>query len=248
MQLYIIRHAQSMNNALWAATGSEDGRDPDPELTELGHRQAAWLAQALAMADGSVPLADPRDRHNRRGYGLTHLYTSLMRRAIQTGHAIAAAVDLPLQVWREIHEWGGIFERNPATGEHVGLPGLRRSELDGHFPRLVVPDWLDEAGWWNRPFEPREAAQPRAQAFWQALLARHGNTDDRVALVTHAGFTAALLQTLLQHRQRTDLGGTARDIWLVTNNASISRIDVTADVVNPVYLNRVDHLPPELIT
>lgn len=248
MQLYIIRHAQSMNNAMWAATGSEEGRDPDPELTEIGHRQARRLAQALAELDGTTPLADERDRHNRRGYGLTHVYTSLMRRALDTGHAIAEAVGLPLLVWREIHEWGGIYGRDAATGEQVGLPGVRRSDLDGRYGRLVMPEWLDEKGWWNRPFEPREETRARAATFWQALLARHGGTDDRVALVTHGGFTAALLQTLLRFKPQTEIGGAPRDIWFVANNASISRIDVTADVIRLVYLNRVDHLPPELIT
>ncbi len=40
MQLYIIRHGQSFNNALWDRTGGGNGRLPDPHLTEIGQQQA----------------------------------------------------------------------------------------------------------------------------------------------------------------------------------------------------------------
>jgi 2,3-bisphosphoglycerate-dependent phosphoglycerate mutase len=45
MQLYFIRHAQSANNALWAGTGSDEGRSHDPELTDTGKKQAGYLAK-----------------------------------------------------------------------------------------------------------------------------------------------------------------------------------------------------------
>ncbi len=44
MHLYLIRHAESANNHLYATTGG-GGRHPDPPLTERGHRQARpWPA------------------------------------------------------------------------------------------------------------------------------------------------------------------------------------------------------------
>ena len=55
MHLYIIRHAQSANNELYATTGGSKGRQADPPLTELGHRQAQVLARALAARpDGAA--------------------------------------------------------------------------------------------------------------------------------------------------------------------------------------------------
>ena len=43
MKLYIIRHAQSINNAL----ANQMDRVCDPSLTELGYRQAEIVAQHL---------------------------------------------------------------------------------------------------------------------------------------------------------------------------------------------------------
>ena len=35
MKLYLIRHAQSANNAVWNGSDHGDDRTPDPEITEL---------------------------------------------------------------------------------------------------------------------------------------------------------------------------------------------------------------------
>lgn len=116
MQLYIIRHAQSVNNAIWAATGSGNGRLSDPPITDLGHQQARHLADHLANAKTNLS-DDYADISNRSGFVLTHLYSSLMLRAVQTGHYIADTLDMPLHAWEIIHEWGGIYEddRKPAA-------------------------------------------------------------------------------------------------------------------------------------
>ena len=46
MTLFLIRHAQSANNALYDSSGSTIGRVEDPELTSLGVRQAQILADS----------------------------------------------------------------------------------------------------------------------------------------------------------------------------------------------------------
>ncbi len=75
MDLYFIRHGQSANNDLFTKTGGRIGRQADPELTELGKIQANLLAEYI---------------HSRREqFGITHLYSSLMTRAIQTSIPIA---------------------------------------------------------------------------------------------------------------------------------------------------------------
>ncbi|MCA9957859.1 MAG: histidine phosphatase family protein [Chloroflexota bacterium] len=247
MHLYVIRHAQSANNALYAQTGSEVGRKSDPELTEIGHQQAQALAQFLAQTNSPTSLSPDQDIHNRHSFPFTHLYTSLMLRAITTGHYIAEAMQMPLHVWFDIHEWGGIYLDDEHTGERVGQPGAARSELEPQFPRLVLPDWVDESGWWNRPFEPREHALDRAHGFVKELLARH-QPDDRVAIVTHGGFAYALLWNLVQFGHQNDRFETPRDVWFWINNTSISRIHIGPDHINMVYWNRTEHLPATLIT
>ncbi len=240
MQLYFIRHAQSENNVLWDRTGSWQGRSADPELSEVGFRQAARLAQFLARKQVGV---DPtrRDDHHRDGFGLTHVYTSLMVRAVSTGTAIAEALNLPLIAWIDLHETGGIYYDHPETGEPIGLPGYNRAEFEERFPSLVLPDSLDHHGWWNRPVETQEEKPIRAQRVLRELLDRHGKTDDRVALISHGAFYNWFLAALLKLPSKDG-------VWFGMNNAAITRIDFPRDEVVIAYMNRTDYLPEELIT
>lgn len=236
MQLYFIRHGQSENNELWLNTGSHKWRNEDPGLTEVGRRQAEFLAQFL-----SQPASASSDFQNVAGFGINHLYSSLMVRAVATGTVIANALDLPLMAWEDLHEWGGIYLRDEQTDERTGLPGGNRAYFEQHFPDLVLPDSLGEAGWWNRPFEEPELRLPRAQRFLRDLIERHGHTDDRVAVISHGGFYNYLLAAIL------DMPG-REGYRFVMNNAAISRIDFDEEEIRLLYLNRVDFLPRELIT
>jgi 2,3-bisphosphoglycerate-dependent phosphoglycerate mutase len=263
MQLYFIRHGQSENNALWDRSGSGAGRSHDPALTETGCQQAQWLTKFLAEhGPGFAP--DGEDLQNAAGFGLTHLYTSLMVRAVQTGTIVAQTLDIPLVAWVDVHEGGGIYLNDEDTGEPVGLPGNPRSYFEQNFPGLVLPDWLDESGWWkNRPFESRLERRARAQRFVKELIHRHGNSNDRVAVISHGGFfnqvMAALLNPLEADRPPSQLAVETligdnviitddREVWFSMNNCAITRIDFLAEEIKLVYLNRLDFLPDELVT
>jgi len=73
------------------------------------------------------------------------------------------------------------------------------------------------------------------------LLKRHGQSDDRVALVGHGGFYQYLMGAILGLEDLSNL-------FLGLSNTGISRIDFDLPSVTVVYLNRVDHLPPGLIS
>ena len=236
MQLYFIRHGQSENNALWMSTSSHKWRNEDPGLTEVGRRQAECLAQFL-----NQPASASSDFQNVAGFGITHLYSSLMVRAVTTGTIIAQALNLPLAAWKDIHEWGGIYLRDEQTDEPIGLPGRNRAYFEQHFPDLVLPDSLRDDGWWSRPFEEPELRFPRAKRVLHDLLERHGHTDDRVALVSHGGFFSYLLAAIL------DMPG-REGYRFGMSNTGISRIDFHDEAIWLNYLNRVDFLPKELIT
>jgi 2,3-bisphosphoglycerate-dependent phosphoglycerate mutase len=240
MQFYFIRHGQSENNALWKRTGSSEGRSIDPELTEIGRQQSEILAQFLRRSDPEL-VVNGRDSQNVAGFGITHLYSSLMVRAVATGTAIARALDLPLVAWGDVHERGGIYLKDEETDERIGQPGHHRAYFEAHYPELVLPDSLGEAGWWNRPCEEPEQTLPRAQRFWRDLMERHGHTDDRVAVVSHGGFYNDLLAVILNLPER-------ERYWFALKNAAISRIDFDQESIGLVYLNRVDFLPKELVT
>ena len=240
MQLYFIRHAQSANNALWDRTGDNQGRSHDPELTDVGYRQAHALAEFLRRSNSAVSI-EGRDSQNVMGFGLTHLYCSLMVRAVATGSLVAEALNLPLVAWPDLHESGGIYLDDEVTGEPIGLPGNPRSYFEKNYPGLVLPDSLDERGWWNRPRESPEEWPLRAQRFWRELCDRHGGTDDRVAVFSHGGFYNHWLVALLNMPEHQNL-------WFSMNNTAITRIDYGGLDTNIVYMNRADFLPRDLVT
>jgi broad specificity phosphatase PhoE len=237
MELYIIRHGQSTNNAL---TDRAD-RGCDPPLTDLGRRQAELLAQHLTTESQRV---SPRTRgYQERGYGITHLYCSPMWRALQTAQPIGEALGLAPEVWIDIHEWGGIFLDLGEPEGVVGYPGKTRSEILEEFPHYILPEGITEEGWWNRDPEDRAKFIARAIKVADVLQERAQVRDDeRIAIVTHAGFSAFLIKALFHHL----LGP---DIWYHHYNTAFARIDLVSNApLHLRYLNRVDHLPPEMVT
>lgn len=251
MQLYYIRHAESVNNALYAQTGSGTGRDRDPALSPVGLRQLPHLAALFSHGDAeaAAPALPADDPGNRRRFALTHLYSSLFARAVLTAAAIGEPTGLPVQGWVDLHEHGGVWEMAEDGETRVGLPGPGRAELAGRFPHLALPDDVGEAGWWNQPYEEEGPLFARAHRFLDALQERHGGTDDRVAVVSHAGFYHAVLRALLGRPAaypRADQD--VLPVYFGLNNAGVTRIDFHDNRRAIVYLNRLDHLPAELIT
>jgi 2,3-bisphosphoglycerate-dependent phosphoglycerate mutase len=240
VQFYFIRHGQSENNLLWDRSGSSVGRSVDAELTDVGRRQAQALAEFLSGGD-CVGTANSQDQHNRAGFGITHLYSSLMVRAVTTASIVAGKLGLPVIAWEDLHETGGIYVENTETSECIGQPGKNRAYFQAHYPRLVLPETLGEDGWWNRPYEAQEQKPLRAQHFWQQLLERHGQTEDRVAAISHGAFYNYLMATVLKMPERDH-------VWFKLSNTAITRIDFYDQHVELVYTNRVDFLPDDLIT
>lgn len=245
MQLYFLRHGQSANNAGW---GDPDYKEsPDPILTGIGLRQAQAVADHLEHRQ-SVTDTAAWNAQNEHGYGLTHIYASLMERAVHTASYTAQRLKIPFEAL-EIHESGGIFGRD---GEQKlqGLPGKPRSWYEAQVPEFRLPETLDESGWWNRPFESEEECQARAERVWRGVLARHGDRkgqpDDRILLVSHGGFFMHLMCAVLDLPWKNASNGLKS--WFLLHNCALSRIDVRDGHATICYLNRVDHLPASLIT
>jgi len=199
---------------------------------------------------GAEPEAqtDPWDITDRRGFAITHLYTSLMQRAVLTAAPVAQALDLPLVAWPELHEAGGVFRDDPNGGPRIGLPGPDRAFFEAHYPHLRLPDSLTGMGWWNRPFESREEVRVRAGRVARELFDRHGGSDDRVALVTHGAFSHYLLSLLLDRTvpQSEDRGPMYP--WLMLSNTGITSLNYAEGYATLYYTNRLDHLSRDLIT
>lgn len=240
MRLYYIRHAQSHNNALWEAKAPEDDRVEDPELTEVGRRQAEILARHLCRRQPGRATTT-YDNQDLDGYEITHVYCSLMVRAVATGNEIARALGLPLHAWLDLHEEGGIYLKDRHSEALIGLPGKDRAYFADHYPQLILPDEMDDKGWWNRDFEDEPQRRVRAGRVLKALIEKHGHTQDNVVIVSHGGFYNQFIKALLK------MPGD-ENVWFFMNNAAITRIDVGDDWWGISYQNKLDFMPPELVT
>lgn len=243
MQLYFIRHAQSGNNKIWQETGGVAGRSPDPVITDLGHDQAAHLARFIARPPGD----DPVDLPNRSGVGLTHLHCSLMTRAVETARVVARAAGLQLTAHDAVHEFGGIFRYRNGIDEHVGLPGPNRAYFAERFPELRLPDSVGDDGWWRSRTEDRDTLWQRAHAVVADLLARHDDAD-RVGLVSHGGFYQAFMGAMLEMTEPPATPQQDGRFGFAIANTAVTRFDIYDGRRVLVYANRVDFLPPELVT
>ena len=246
MKLYLIRHAQSANNLLWNGSDHTDGRSPDPEITDIGHRQAELLAQHLAH-----PQAEPRQHPflpaANSGFGLTHLYCSLMTRSILTAQYIASECGIKQQALADIFEKNGVYEYDD-KGEMAGLPGPDRNYFIERFPGLSLPETIGESGWWNRPVEDHDEFIERVSSVVNSLKQQRAESDACIAMVVHSDFIDQFVNKLMgvtrhDHNYASD--------WVANwafHNTSISRFDFINGAHNVVYLNRIDHLPAELVT
>ncbi len=233
MELYIIRHGQSTNNALRSAVG----RVHDAPLTEIGVRQAEALAAHLAGGPYPESLWE-----SRAGYDFDHLYCSAMQRALQTAAPVSKALGLKPEVWVEVHEQGGIY-LDSDDGQYVGYPGMTRAEIMERFPDYVLPETVTESGWWSdKTYENIGTASGRAIAVAEILIARSKQGDERIALISHGFFVSLLIKALLNQLP-------SATTYYHHYNTGISRIDIQPDAPLILrYLNRTHHLTPELLT
>jgi len=228
VRVYLIRHAQSTNNAL------QDQRDRvvDPDLTGLGYEQAALLAAWLPQASelGGEP------------FGLTRLLVSPMWRALLTAQPLAQVLGLPMQVMIDLHEVGGMFLEDKDSGAITGYGGLARSAMLAQFSNLHLPDSVTEEGWWN----PQMGLESYAHRVMRAVRAAHwllklaqDQPNECLALVTHGAFMDLLIKAFLHQLPTPDSA-----LFYVHHNTAITRLDLReGDVLRVHYLNRLDHLP-----
>lgn len=236
MRLYFIRHGQSENNALYLRTGSDVGRVEDPQLTKIGIEQAEKTANYLATH------SDPVDgTTGKSGFGITHVYSSLMHRSLATGSVLADRLGLNIVGWKDWHENGGIYLEDKQSGTLFVRPGLRPDEIVARFPRVILSEDIHRDGWWNRPFEGHDERPVRARRVLRELLSRHGGTNDRVAVVSHGGFFMHFLAAAMAVDEIVPL-------WFRIYNCGITRFDFEAEEQTVVYHNLTIHLNGSLIT
>jgi len=143
LDLYLVRHAQSFNNAVKIAAVQKYGdsenpeakaywlehRSADPDLSDLGRQQAQHLGDRLAA--------------ELVGRSTTFVCTP-MRRTYQTIEPtlVALGVSDPDRVLchAKFYEHGG------AHNQGVAVPGATKAEMEGRHPLRCV-DFPEAAGW-----------------------------------------------------------------------------------------------------
>lgn len=242
MRLYFIRHGQSANNVL-SFNDYETARSHDPELTDIGHQQAQKIADFLVDAiDMPHPELEP--------IGFTKMFVSPMIRALDTAKPIADALGIVPEIWTDIHEIGGLFTAD--TDDNItGFPGLTTADFAEKYPSYVLPEHITDMGWWDVNHGKENPDQFLARAIRVALtLRKYAHTDERIVLVAHAAFLDALIKALMNQ-----LPTHPDTLFYNHYNTGFTRIDfaesqysTSPDHVRIHYMNRVDHLPPELRT
>ncbi len=155
-RLWLVRHGQTA----WNASGLVQGQ-LDPGLSDTGRDQAARCARSLAA-----------------GTAIEALYSSDLRRALETAAPIAQALELTVNAEPELRERSlGDAEGRPAT-----LLGPSRSGIAGG--RVVDADAAPEGG------ESVRQLYERAARCAARILSSHRGD---VAVVCHGGVVRVLL-------------------------------------------------------
>jgi len=217
--LYLIRHAQSENNAKPDAE-----RIPDPGITPLGVEQSERLAASI-------------DR-----YRPTRLYCSPFLRSLQTLSPVAKKLQLQPRVRQDLYEQGGCH-RGYVDGQRFAEPGMSRSEISVRFPDWHLDKRITQAGWNDLAgYEKIEQARRRAQRVKEWYEQQpDDHSDHRVAMMIHADFKVRLLEAFL--------GFDDLDPHIVEPiNTSISCLIRENGRWRLDYWNHFHHLPTELVT
>lgn len=214
-----VRHGESTNNATFRRTGSKEGRVTDPLLSELGHRQADLVADAVA-GDPSVHGAP--------------IWVSPTARAVQTGAAVAGRLGSPrLVLTPDLVEGGGVYER--VDGARVAAAPRPIESLRAAAPETFL-DWdVPESASWTGGFEGFAATPERARRLLARVLACEA---DAVVLVGHEWFGQHLIRAALD---LPDASETSHG-WFEIPNASITEIVLGSETATLRRCGDVHHL------
>jgi len=218
MQLYLIRHAESENNARPGYLRVED-----PSITTIGRLQAKCLAEWAKTLKMDV------------------LITSPFLRTLQTTRAVVETTKMPVSVWHNVFERGGCY-RGFGDGATEGGPGLGITKIREILPGAIVDETIQDAGWWSgRKRETHEESVLRSSTVIERLVAAFGNSGKHVVVIIHADFKRQLLLHILDGVADATVFGPLR-------NTGITKVDFDGERWRLDWLNSVSHMPARLIT
>ncbi len=217
-RVYLVRHAQSANNAL-----PESQRVSDPGLTNVGQMQAQRLAEWV------------------RHLGAPRIFCSAFRRSLDTAAAIHQAANWKPSIRADLFEKGGCYAGFPPN-PLIPQPGKSSTELASEYPGWEIDPRITERGWWHgKEYESEDHARDRAKAVERWMIQDVLPKEIEIVLVIHADFKRLLIEQMFPELRRWSR-------WADPNNASITRVTLDQDGWHLDWLNAVSHLPTEWIT
>lgn len=217
--LFLIRHAQSENNAKPDAE-----RIPDPGITDMGVKQSDHLASRV-------------DR-----YAPTLIYTSPFLRTLQTVAPLASKLGLHPVIRQDLFEQGGCYSGHE-VGKRTPERGMSRSKIESLYPRWPIDERIGESGWNALPrYETIDMARERARRvrkWYESEMQLHA--QHRVMMMIHADFKVRLLEAMLEI---DDLDPVVAE----PINTSVSCLLYENNRWKLHYWNDFHHLPSELVT
>ncbi len=160
MLLYFVRHCESV----WNAEGRVQGHS-DVRLSDLGRRQSEAVAEALV----SRPIET--------------VWSSPLRRAMETAEPIARRLGLPVQIDPRLKEINaGVFQDKRGADLVVLYPGAYERWLSGD------ADFRIPGG------ESRRELAERARAAVDSIRA---TGREQVAIIAHGGVIVSAVKSLL---------------------------------------------------
>jgi probable phosphoglycerate mutase len=199
----LVRHGESGSMIGGAALALTDGQT-DPPLAPGGTAEAELVGARLARQD------------------IDAIYTSPLRRCVETAEPLARALGLTPRVERELREvfmgeWeGGLYRKKFAERDPIALRMLAEQRWD------VIPG-----------AEPAPDFTRRVHTVITQLAAAHAG--ERIAVFTHAGVIGEAL---------AQASGAEPFAFIGPNNASISQMFVTPDKWVVRRFNDASHLEP----
>lgn len=196
--IFLVRHGQTRANAEKYVGGSTD----DP-LTERGHEQASQVAAHLKSVAGSA----------------TAIYTSPLRRALETAEHISNATGIAAEVIETLMEW------DAGNWEKLNYSDIPK-QAGFKFEHLLDPAWAPPGG------ETLGSVQTRVVATMQELASRH--VGQCIIVVSH-GTALGLLLAELFH------GNTGAWTQYKLENCSVSELKFSA-APELLAANQIAHL------
>lgn len=233
MLLTCVRHGESTYNAENRVQGQTD-----IPLSELGIRQSEAVARALAdssvgarfveedVADGKKKQTDVRSEtaseqtEHRLWPPIELIWSSPLRRALQTAEIIARRLNVPIATDPRLMELdAGVFQ------------GRLRRDLETLFPEEYARWLAGDLDFVIPEGESRRQLMTRGAAVLREIAA---GPQQHVVVVAHGGLLTAALRALQ---------GTDRTLNpFALQNASITRLRIEPTSTSLIELNNAEHL------